>query len=75
MLQIITQTFMTIPSVTGMLGVSVYSATRVVDAIFVGFGVFKILSLIATSGASISVALLLMKKISKKVGKKAAITW
>ncbi len=64
-----------IPQVAAMLGVGSYAATRVVDAIFLGLGTAKIIALILTCGASITFGLAMLKGLTKKLGKKAAISF
>lgn len=46
-----------IPSAASMLGVSVYSATKIVDAIFLGLSAYTILALIAAGGGFAAIAL------------------
>lgn len=65
----------TIPSVTAMLGVGTYSATKIVDAVFLGLGTAKILGLLLTCGASISFGLIMLKTLTKRIGKAAAVSF
>ncbi len=64
-----------LPNVMAMLGVGTYAAQRIVDALFIGAATWQIIGLIVTCGTSISFGLLMLKQLTKKVGKKAAITW
>jgi len=65
----------TMPNVVGMLGVSNYAATRVVDAILAGASAWTILSLIAAGGGALAIGLGLFKEIVKRVGRNVAIGW
>lgn len=62
-----------IPSVTAMLGVSSHAAKKVVDAIFLGLGTIKIIALIISSGASLALGVGLFAKLTKRLGRTAAI--
>lgn len=64
-----------LPNVMAMLGVGVYAAQRIVDAIFVGAALWQILAIAVTCGASIGLGLAMLKTLVKRVGKKAAISW
>lgn len=75
LLKPVTDALRTIPSVTAMLGVGTYSATKVVDAIFLGLGTVKVLALLLSCGASVSFGLVMLKTLTKKIGKKAAVSF
>ncbi len=64
-----------LPNVVAMLGVGSYAATKVVDAIFLGLSTVQIIGIIATGGGSIVLGLALLKTLTKKLGKKAAISF
>lgn len=75
MLLFLTNALGTLPNVAAMLGVGSYAAQKVVDAIFLGLGTAKIIALILTCGASISFGLAVLKTLTKKLGKKAAVSF
>lgn len=58
-----------------MLGVGVYAAQKIVDAIFIGAATWQIIALIVSCGTSISFGLYMLKHLTKKVGRKAAVSW
>ena len=64
-----------LPHVMSMLGVGTYAAKRIVDTIFMGATVWKVILLIVACGSSISLGLLLVKRLTKVIGKTAAINW
>lgn len=63
------------PNLTGMLGLSTYTARRVVDAIMAGAAIWTILSLLLISAGSVAIALATVKFFVKRVGRHAAISW
>ncbi len=63
------------PNVVSMLGVGTYAAKKIVDTIFLGASLWKILLLIVACGSSISLGLLLVKRLTKAIGRTAAINW
>lgn len=64
-----------IPSVVSMLGVGTHAATRVVDAIYKGFSTARILALVFACGASITFGLAMLKTLTRRLGKKAAVSF
>jgi hypothetical protein len=64
-----------LPKVVSMLGVGTYAAKKIVDTIFMGATLWKVLLLIVACGSSISLGLLLVKRLTKAIGRTAAINW
>lgn len=64
-----------IPQVASMLGVSTYAAQKIVDAIFIGASIWKIVSLIVACGATFAFGMLMVKKLTKALGRAAAVAW
>lgn len=66
---------MGIPKITGMLGINVYAARRVIDAIMGGASLFTIIALCIGGGSALVLAFSLAKSMIRTFGKSAAITW
>ncbi len=64
-----------IPNVMAMMGVGVYAAQKIVDAIFIGAALWQLIALVVTCGISISFGMAMLKTLTKKMGKQYAITW
>ena len=64
-----------LPQLIGMLGLSNYTARRVVDAIMTGTSIWAIVSLIFISAGSVAIALGTVKYFVKRLGKRAAVSW
>lgn len=64
-----------LPSATGMLGVSSYAATKIVDAVYHGLGVWMIIGLIITGGGFMAIAIASFRRLVKKFGRRVAIAF
>lgn len=64
-----------VPNVVSMLGVGTYAAKKIVDAIFMGSALWQLALLMVACGASISLGLLIIKKLVQIIGRTAAINW
>lgn len=63
------------PLAAGMLGVSTYAATNIVNAIMAGMSIWSIIGLFAVSGGAMAVVFAGVKRLISTIGKKAAVAW
>ncbi|AMC92489.1 hypothetical protein AOC36_00310 [Erysipelothrix larvae] len=61
--------------ITGMLGVNVYTARKLVDAIAAGAGLWTLLALCLTGASLMAIVMASGKTLIKRFGKTAAISW
>jgi len=64
-----------LPHAVGMLGVSVYAATKLVDAVMMGASIYTIIGLIVISGGAAGVAIGGIRYMIGRFGRRVAINW